>query len=76
MHSGARVLRWARACRRGEADIATSAQERHPEALRPVALERRRAPMVEIRLQYSTSSRYFITSNNLSDVLFLSILKY
>eukprot|EP01050_Picozoa_sp_SAG11_P061488 SAG11_NODE_40918_length_199_cov_29.410000_1_plen_42_part_01 len=42
MHSGARLLRWARACRRDEADIATSAQERHPEALRPVALERRR----------------------------------
>eukprot|EP01050_Picozoa_sp_SAG11_P003200 SAG11_NODE_176_length_13359_cov_10.862142_1_plen_58_part_00 len=53
MHSGARVLRWARACRRGEAGVATSAQERHPEALRPVALERRRAPMVEIRLVHA-----------------------
>ena len=53
VHSGSRVPRWARACRRGEANVATSTQKRHPEALRPVALERRRAPVVEIRLVHA-----------------------
>ena len=68
MHSGARVLRWARACRRGEAGVATSAQERHPEALRPVALERRRAPMVEIRLVHAVrliATAYYSKHSNL-----------